>query len=111
MAPFKAPTDNRLTAPNTAPILLFYGQSGIGKSSILDAGLIPRLEQGFEVRYLRKRRSWTAKHAETSLPSRGRRVGDPGRLATEGRETPQTADRLPRSSGRTLHSSHCGQDQ
>lgn len=45
---------DRLTAPNTAPILLFYGQSGVGKSSILDAGLIPRLEQGYEVRYLRR---------------------------------------------------------
>jgi WD40 repeat protein len=45
---------DRLTAPRTAPILLFYGQSGVGKSSILDAGLIPRLEQDFEVRYLRR---------------------------------------------------------
>lgn len=44
----------RLTAPRTAPIMLFYGQSGVGKSSILDAGLIPRLEQDYEVRYLRR---------------------------------------------------------
>lgn len=45
---------DRLTAPRMAPIILFYGQSGVGKSSILDAGLIPRLEQDFEVRYLRR---------------------------------------------------------
>jgi tetratricopeptide (TPR) repeat protein len=45
---------NRLTAPRTAPIMLFYGQSGVGKSSILDAGLIPRLEHDYDVRYLRR---------------------------------------------------------
>ena len=45
---------DRLTAPRTAPIMLFYGQSGVGKSSILDAGLIPRLEQDYAVRYLRR---------------------------------------------------------
>jgi hypothetical protein len=45
---------DRLTAPRTAPIMLFYGQSGVGKSSILDAGLIPRLEHDYDVRYLRR---------------------------------------------------------
>ncbi|MEK6261072.1 MAG: ATP-binding protein [Planctomycetota bacterium] len=45
---------DRLTAPRTAPIMLFYGQSGVGKSSILDAGLIPRLEHNYTVRYLRR---------------------------------------------------------
>ena len=45
---------DRLTAPRTPPIMLFYGQSGVGKSSILDAGLIPRLERDYEVRYLRR---------------------------------------------------------
>ncbi|MEO8391507.1 MAG: CHAT domain-containing protein [Chloroflexota bacterium] len=34
---------NQLTAEDRAPILLFYGQSGIGKSSLLEAGLLPRL--------------------------------------------------------------------
>lgn len=48
---------DRLTAPRAAPILLFYGQSGVGKSSLLDAGLIPRLEQEYEVRYLRRTES------------------------------------------------------
>ncbi len=45
---------DRLTAPATPPILLFYGQSGVGKSSLLDAGLFPRLEHDHEVRYLRR---------------------------------------------------------
>lgn len=45
---------DRLTAPHTAPIMLFYGQSGVGKSSLLDAGLIPRLERDYEVCYLRR---------------------------------------------------------
>ncbi len=43
-----------LLTAGTQPIILFYGQSGVGKSSLLDAGLIPRLEQSCEVRYLRR---------------------------------------------------------
>lgn len=42
--------------PDSAPILLVYGQSGVGKSSLLDAGLLPRLEADFSVRYLRRDR-------------------------------------------------------
>jgi len=44
-----------LLTTGTQPIILFYGQSGVGKSSLLDAGLMPRLEQSCEVRYLRRR--------------------------------------------------------
>ncbi|MEO8496817.1 MAG: hypothetical protein ABI614_17240, partial [Planctomycetota bacterium] len=43
-----------VTSPATAPIVLLYGQSGVGKSSMLAAGLIPRLERTCEVRYLRR---------------------------------------------------------
>ena len=43
-----------VTDPKTAPIVLFYGQSGVGKSSLLDAGLLPRLEQVHSVVYLRR---------------------------------------------------------
>lgn len=45
---------NRITDHNSAPTLLLYGQSGVGKSSLLDAGLVPRLEQICEVIYLRR---------------------------------------------------------
>ena len=44
----------RVTEPASAPIILFYGQSGVGKSSVLAAGLIPRLEGGHAVSYLRR---------------------------------------------------------
>lgn len=44
----------RVTAPHGAPIVLFYGQSGVGKSSLLAAGLLPRLEQVCTVVYARR---------------------------------------------------------
>lgn len=36
------------------PIILMYGQSGVGKSSLLDAGLLPRLETSHLIIYLRR---------------------------------------------------------
>lgn len=45
---------HRLTSPHAAPLLLLYGQSGVGKSSLLEAGLFPRLEGAYEVIYLRR---------------------------------------------------------
>ncbi len=45
---------DRVTAADGAPIVLFYGQSGVGKSSLLAAGLLPRLEGSHEVRYARR---------------------------------------------------------
>ncbi len=45
---------DRVTAPDAPPILLFYGQSGVGKSSVLAAGLLPRLEHSHRVHYLRR---------------------------------------------------------
>jgi hypothetical protein len=41
------------------PILLFYGQSGVGKSSLLRAGLLPRLAKQVSVTYLRRNRDLT----------------------------------------------------
>lgn len=38
-----------------APILLFYGQSGVGKSSLLNAGLLPRLPSSLAVKCVRRR--------------------------------------------------------
>ncbi|TWT93296.1 nSTAND1 domain-containing NTPase [Stieleria varia] len=46
----------KITTPTSAPVILFYGRSGVGKSSLLDAGLIPRLESKHEVTYLRRDR-------------------------------------------------------
>ncbi|HAS39477.1 MAG TPA: hypothetical protein DCS93_03320 [Microscillaceae bacterium] len=42
-----------ITDENIAPMMLLYGQSGVGKSSLLAAGLKPRLEANYEVKYLR----------------------------------------------------------
>jgi len=45
----------RATDSDGPPIILLYGQSGVGKSSLLDAGLLPRLiSGGREVCYLRR---------------------------------------------------------
>lgn len=45
---------NRITAADAAPILLVYGESGVGKSSLLAAGVLPRLESSHRVEYLRR---------------------------------------------------------
>ncbi len=45
---------NRTTDPKAAPVILFYGQSGVGKSSMLDSGVLPRLEQKNTVVYTRR---------------------------------------------------------
>ncbi|MBX2818134.1 MAG: SUMF1/EgtB/PvdO family nonheme iron enzyme [Rhodothermaceae bacterium] len=42
---------DRVTSKVSRPIILFYGNSAIGKSSLLRAGLIPRLKQTHHVRY------------------------------------------------------------
>ena len=45
-----------ITAPREAspPVVFVIGQSGVGKSSLLTAGLMPRLETGFRVKYFRR---------------------------------------------------------
>jgi len=44
----------RVIASHTAPIILLHGQSGVGKSSLLAAGLMPRLEGTHEIYYRRR---------------------------------------------------------
>ncbi len=39
------------------PIILFYGKSGVGKSSLLYAGLLPRIKDKFTILYLRRDQS------------------------------------------------------
>ncbi len=43
---------NRVSAPQSPPLILLYGQSGVGKSSLLDAGLLPRLEESHQTVYV-----------------------------------------------------------
>ncbi|MGD2087159.1 MAG: CHAT domain-containing protein [Candidatus Aminicenantes bacterium] len=47
---------NRVTDKNSPPIILLYGQSGVGKSSLLEAGLLPRLEESHNIIYTRRDR-------------------------------------------------------
>lgn len=45
---------DRVTGADGPPVVLLYGQTGVGKSSLLDAGLLPRLEASHVVRYARR---------------------------------------------------------
>lgn len=45
---------NKITDAQAPPVILLYGQSGTGKSSLFDAGLIPRLEHSHLTIYLRR---------------------------------------------------------
>jgi formylglycine-generating enzyme required for sulfatase activity len=40
--------------PNGPPVVIVYGASGVGKSSLLEAGLLPRLSSNYEVRRQRR---------------------------------------------------------
>ena len=48
---------DRVTAVDGAPVVLLYGQSGAGKSSFLDAGLLPRLASSHTTIYVRRERA------------------------------------------------------
>jgi WD40 repeat protein len=43
-----------LVTPKTYPVVLYHGPTGVGKSSILEAGLLPRLERDYKVIALRR---------------------------------------------------------
>ena len=47
---------DRLVSPESSGVVLLYGQTGVGKSSFLDAGVVPRLEWSRTVRYVRRDR-------------------------------------------------------
>ncbi len=48
---------NRIADRKAPPIIQFYGQSGVGKSSLLDAGLFPRLEKEYTVIYAKRKQN------------------------------------------------------
>ncbi|MGB0524349.1 MAG: AAA family ATPase [Flammeovirgaceae bacterium] len=45
---------NKITDVSSPPIILLYGQSGVGKSSLFDAGIYPRLEESHNIKYIRR---------------------------------------------------------
>ncbi len=63
---------DRITQPDMAPLILLYGQSGVGKSSLLESGLFPRLESGYHIVYKRRNRenglAHTLQEAINSFP-------------------------------------------
>jgi WD40 repeat protein len=46
---------NLSTGSSAQPIILLFGQSGVGKSSLLEAGLLPRLEETHTCLYIRRK--------------------------------------------------------
>jgi len=49
--------NEKLSDKKSPNILLLYGQSGVGKSSLLHAGVMPRLQKNWNIKYVRRDRS------------------------------------------------------
>ena len=45
----------RLTRKDSSPVILLTGQSGVGKSSLLEAGLFPRMQEEHAIFYIRRK--------------------------------------------------------
>ena len=94
----------KVSAKGTAPIILFYGQSGVGKSSLLDAGLIPRLESSHEVKYCRRdSETGTAGDVASRAGDRRPRVATSGGLVGTRKAIAEAVDDHSRPGRRGLH--------
>ncbi|MEO1212181.1 MAG: hypothetical protein AAFY45_01565 [Bacteroidota bacterium] len=49
---------NRVTNLEGPPLILLYGQSGVGKSSLLEAGVFPYLEHDYAIEIVRRKPEW-----------------------------------------------------
>jgi WD40 repeat protein len=82
-----------LTSPDAPSLVLLYGQSGVGKSSFLDAGVLPRLAWHHEARYVRRdARRTLVELLLSSLAERGA-VHDDTTLRDAWRTAEREADR------------------
>ena len=69
-----------VTAPDGHPIVLYYGQSGVGKSSVLAAGLLPRLKQVQCVAYARREHAFGLTKTLAATLHLPETSGDPGQI-------------------------------
>jgi hypothetical protein len=75
----------QISDPETPVIQLLYGQTGVGKSSLIAAGLLPRLEAFHEVRLWSRRDSPTLKTSlEQAVNVGGENLGGAWRSAEAG---------------------------
>jgi WD40 repeat protein len=61
----------------TQPVILFYGKAGVGKSSLLQAGLAPRIENKYAVKYIRRQAQGLAGTLTQALQEAGDEHGLP----------------------------------
>ena len=98
---------NLVTDPGTRPVILYYGPTGAGKSSVLAAGLLPRLEIDHEVRYLRRNSDLgllgTLRQGLGTGGAANEQASGPGRSLARVRTARSAADRGPRSGRGGVH--------
>ena len=67
----------KVTDEGTAPVVLVYGASGVGKSSLLEAGLLPRLSWNHEVHVQRREAGKTLGQSFDACMTAARASGKP----------------------------------